>query len=319
MARAPKRPSAVRMVPKPDELAVSRDPKGFEVFPELPVGPPELLAQWLEALRIHPVSAVEWQCSDRWELGPRVVNDSMWFWFESGTGVGRVGPEHDAAPFQIRPGDLMLIPQGAEHHIKQDKGVAMHLITVHFHAQVFEGINLLDLMGFPPHAPFHKDAPYEDASRRLAREFAVKAPGWRASMAADIQHVLLHLVRHLGKRFHAPGAGQAKAELPRLLPALEHIDRNLASPALAVGDLARKVFLSEVQFRKLFRRVTGMSPVRFVQRRRIESACRMLRGSEMSVEEIAESCGFADVPFFSRVFKHWTKTTPARYRGAEGL
>lgn len=298
------------------ELAVHRDPKGFEAFPGLPPGEPKLLAQWLEAVRVHPISSVEWQCSDQWELGPRVLNDSMWFWFASGAGVGRVG---DSEYFRIRPGDLMLIPQGAEHHIRQDPGVAMHLITAHFHAQVFEGVNVLDLLGFPPHFTGTGDAPYEAATRRLAREFALKAPGWRTAMAAEIQLVLLYLARHHGPRFRAPGTGQAHAELPRLLPVLEYIDRNLGEPALAVGDLAKQLFVSEVQFRKLFRRVTGVSPVRFVQRRRIESACRMLRGSEMNVDEIAAACGFADVPFFSRVFKQWTKTTPARYRDAAGV
>ncbi|MCW8128962.1 MAG: helix-turn-helix domain-containing protein [Planctomycetota bacterium] len=301
------------------ELAVHRDPKGFDPFANLPQGDPARLAQWLEAVRVHAISSVEWQCSERWELGPRVLNDSMWFWFASGSGAGRVGPEGESEYFRIRPGDLMLIPQGAEHHVRQDKGSAMHLITAHFHAQVFEGINLLDLMGFPPHAPGGKDTPYEAASRRLAREYALKAPGWRAAMAAEIQLVLHYIARHHGDRFRMPGAGRVHAELPRLLPALEYIDRNLPNAALSVGELAKQLFVSEVQFRKLFRRVTGMSPVRFVQRRRVESACRMLRGSEMSLREIAEVCGFADVPFFSRVFKQWTRTTPAQYRDAAAV
>jgi len=301
------------------ELAVPRDPRGFEPFPELPPGPPATLAQWLEGLRIHPISAVEWQVSERWELGPRVLNDSMWFWFETGAATGYVGPAESAPRFRIGPGDLMLIPQGTEHHIKQDQGVAMHLICIHFHAQVFEGINILDLLGFPPLAQAALGAPFAEASRKLAREFAVKAPGWRSAMALHIREVLLYIVRHCGKDFHAPGAGEAHAELPRLLPALEYLDRNLAQPGLSVGALAKQVFLSEVQFRKLFRRVTGAAPVQFIQRRRIESACQMLRGSELSLEEIAEACGFADVPFFSRVFKHWTKTTPARYREAESV
>ena len=300
-------------------IAQAREFQHFKPFPELPQGPPATLALWLDATRIHPVSAVEWQCSEAWEIHPRTVNDSMWFWIERGQGWGRVGLAGEREPFRIHSDDLILIAQGEEHAIRQDPGVAMKLHAVHFHAQVFEGVNLLDLLGFPAHLPGAPHAPFGECSRRLAREWALKAPGWRAAMAAEICTLLLYIVRHHGRRFRAPGAGHAHALLPRLLPALEHFDRNLHDPGLKVGDLARKLFLSEVQFRKLFRRVTGMSPVRFMQRRRIERACALLHGSELSVEEIAEACGFRDVPFFYRIFRHWAKSTPAHYRKAEGL
>lgn len=299
--------------------AQAREPQHYKPFPELPPGPLATLALWLEATRIHPGSALEWQCSEEWEILPRRVNDSMWFWIERGHGWGRVGLEGERQPFRIRSGDLVLIAQGEEHAIRQDRGVAMRLFAVHFHAQVFEGVNLLDLLGFPAHLPGTPPAPFGEVSRRLAREWALKAPGWRASMAAEILTLLLYVVRHHGQNFRAPGAGQAHALLPRLLPAFEHLDRNLHDPGLRVGDLARRLFLSEVQFRKLFRRVTGRSPVRFMQRRRIERACALLHGSELSVEQIAEACGFRDVPFFYRVFRQWAKSTPASFRKAEGL
>jgi AraC-like DNA-binding protein len=69
-----------------------------------------------------------------------------------------------------------------------------------------------------------------------------------------------------------------------------------------------------VQFRKLFRRVTGSSPARYIQSRRIERACRTLRESDASVEEAALAAGFSDSAFFCRVFKMWTRTTPTEYR-----
>ncbi|MCK6472031.1 MAG: AraC family transcriptional regulator [Planctomycetes bacterium] len=297
--------------------ALTRPPDKFPRFSPGPNVPDERLDQWLEAVRITPLSSHEWQCSERWELGPRIVNDSMWHWIESGSGWGRVGAE--GKRFRIKAGDLVLMPQGAEHNIRQDKGVAMHLFAVHFHAHVYGSINLLDLLGFPGHLPGGPKTPYADACKRLAREFAVKAPGWRRSMGNTILQVLLYMIREEGERFRAPHAKAAHAELPRLLPALEFIDRNLDDRHLKVLDLAKQLFVSEVQFRKLFRRVTGMSPVRFLQRRRIERACSLLRGSDLGIEQIAEQCGFADASFFCRVFKHWTKMTPGHYRTAEGL
>ncbi|MCZ7646299.1 MAG: helix-turn-helix domain-containing protein [Planctomycetota bacterium] len=275
--------------------AVSRDPRGFPAWPELPDDPQGHLAEWLEIARVRPVSAVEWQCSHRWALGPRVLNDSMWFWVESGSGWGQVGGR---AKFRIEPGSLMLIPQGEVHQIRQDPGSAMHLITSHFHAHVYEGLNLLALAGFPDLAPAQPGAPFEDAARRQAREFALKPAGWRAAMRCEVLRVLLYLVREHGRRFKPAGAAGRHADLPRLLPALRHLDAHLADPRLRVEDLAGKLFLSEVQFRKLFKRVTGLSPVRFIQRRRVERAGQMLRESDLSIEQVASSCGFSDAPFF---------------------
>lgn len=294
----------------------ARDAGSYAPYEELLGVAPQQLANWIEALRVQPVSSIEWQWSAGWSVGPRVINDSMWFWFEDGGGWGWVGDKRNY--FRFAPGDLMLIPQGAPHMVCHDEGDLMRLVAVHFHAHVYGGINILDLAGFPAHIPYAKNAPFKDASQLTAREFAVKAPGWTTVMAAEIFGVLAYLLRQRPVLFHVL-TGRAHKEVPRLLPALEMIDRRLTDPALPVGDLARAVCLSEVQFRKLFHRMTGLSPVRFIQKRRIERACVLLRSSEMTIEQIAEACGFSDLPFFYRVFKAWTNAAPGSYRKAQNV
>lgn len=300
-----------------EHLAAPRRAGSFTPFAELPHTTGDSIGRWLDAVEIEPISATEWRCTERWELGPRVVPDSMWFYFITGQGWGSVGA--GGRRFKIQPGDLMLIPQGAEHVVRQAAGSAMHLYAVHFHARVFGGINLLDLLGFPAHLPRREVAPYGPANERVAREHALRAPGWRRAMGAEISGVLMQMVRHEGRRFRGPGGGEAHAELPRLLPALEWIERNLDDPGLKVAGIARQLHVSEVQARKLFRRVIGTSPIRFVQRRRIDLACQLLRASGLPIEQIAEQCGFSESPFFFRVFKKWTGTTPRAYRDGQGL
>ena len=299
----------------PDD--VPRDYTSFEAFPQIPAVPDGQLDQWLNAVRVQPISAVEWDWAKGWAVGPRVIKDSMWFWFESGNGWGWVGEEKNR--FSIHAGDLMLIRQGVPHMVGQNTGEHCHVFAVHFYAQVYGGINLLDLLGFPPHFPATPEAPYCAASHRLAREFAVRAPGWMPAMAADILRVLFHMIRYHGAALHIPKGTEGHPELLRLLPALEMIEQQVSDPQLTVGNLASRICLSEGQFRKLFRRVTSLSPVRFIQRQRIERACTLLRTSEFSVERIAESCGFMDVPFFIRVFKAWTGVSPSRYRKTREL
>jgi AraC-like DNA-binding protein len=303
--------------PVPGPFDTPRDLEDFEPFPSIPEAPDDQLDYWLNALRVQPISAVEWDWAEGWAVGPRAINDSMWFWFERGNGWGWVGDEEQR--FRVRAGDLMLIPQGARHMVGQDAGERSHVYAVHFYAHVIGGINLLDLLGFPAHFPGSPESPYREASHRLAREFAVAAPGWATAMVADILRVLFYMIRHHGSSMRLPQGTTGHPELLRLLPVLEMIEQRISDPKLAVGDLAAKVCLSESQFRKLFRRVTGMGPVHFIQGQRIKRACALLRTSDLSVGRIAELCGFNDQSFFVRIFKGRTHTSPSHYRKVREL
>lgn len=301
-----------RDLPEDPTAATQRGPDDFPPFPELPSVPQERLSLWLGSVRVLPLSAAEWQGEHGFHQPLRALNHSMWFWFQEGSGKGRT----DGTPFRIGAGDLMLISQGVAHTVRLDRG-PVHFFPIHFHVHTLGGIDLLALLGFPSHLPAEPEAPYGSASQKLAREFAVGAPGWQQAVSADILSVILHIVRHHGAQFRPPNRENRQAELPRLLPALELIDRRLSDHNLTVGDLAKEIFVSEVYLRKLFRGATGLSPVAFVQRRRIQHACALLRGGGLSIKEIAEASGFSSVPFFHRVFRRWTQTTPGRYRESE--
>lgn len=295
-------------------------PRKYETFPpfaSLPAVNPSQLDEWLSSVTIKPISAVEWEWAKGWSVAPRVVNDSMWFWFEKGQGWGWVGSEKNK--FHLNEGDLMLIPQGVPHSVGQDKGENCKVVAVHFYAQVFGGVNLLDLLSFPSHFPANINSPFHLVCPRLTREFALCAPGWRQAMAGDILRILLYIIRNHGSQLRIPGGHEGHPELIRLLPALKLTAEKLDDYTLTVGDLARKTFLSEGQFRKIFRRVLGISPVRYIQRQRIEHACTLLRTTEMKIEVIAELSGFSDLPFFIRTFKMWTNNSPNQFRKVREL
>jgi len=294
-----------------------RDPKTFSPFPRIEGVDAAELEQWIQALRIQAISAIEWRWREKWKVGPRVVNDSMWFWFERGSGPGWIGTRNDT--FRYSSGDIVLLPQGVEHFIGQDRNAHTRLIAVHFHAQFFGAINMLTLLGAPTHIRATPDGFYGISSKLLAREFAIKAPGWRTVMDTEVMSVLLRILRTEGPRFNIRAVDASLSQMPRFLPVFEHIESRLGEPDLAVADLAQRICLSEVQFRKVFKRITGTNPVCFLQRRRIERACVLLRTTDQTVERIAECCGFSDPPFFHRVFKTWTSMTPSQYRRGRKL
>jgi AraC family transcriptional regulator, arabinose operon regulatory protein len=284
----------------------------FSPFPEFPGMPAAQLDHLLSLVRIQPVSALEWDWPRKWSVGPRVVHDSMWFWFDRGRAEAWI---HDPGkPFEVVAGDLVLIPQGARHTVTALPGCEAHVYAVHFYATLYGGINLLDLIGFPFLLPQRGRALYGKVSRELTREFAVKGPGWEPSMRNQIYSLLLNTIRQEGKLFHSSSNLSGDPNFLRLFPVIQRIDERLGDSRLSVKELAEEVYLSETHFRRIFQDVFATSPIAYLRQRRIDRACALLRTTSLSVKEIAQRCGFNDISFFSRVFHHLAGSTPANYR-----
>jgi AraC-like DNA-binding protein len=291
--------------------SVSRDPETFHGFPRSRIGEQAEVNQWLEACHVTPISATEWFWNEGNSFGPRVLNDSMAFYFDYVDGWARIGIEK---PFRIGPRSLVLIPRGVEHEIRHERGKA-HLFAVHFQASIYGEISLLKLLGCPYHiAVDRKDSFIEEVSERLVREYAIKAAGWTTAMSAEIMTLLVHILRTSGDLFQPLALGQIQSDLTRLLPSLVWISENIFNSECRVSDMAAKINTCEGQFRKLFRRAMGITPVHFVQRQRVDRACSLLLTTEMPITQIAEACGFSDIPFFYRVFRKWMAISPRNFR-----
>ena len=71
---------------------------------------------------------------------------------------------------------------------------------------------------------------------------------------------------------------------------------------------------STVWFRKVFREVTGMSPIRYIRTAKMNKAKDMLESESSSVTDIAYAPGYNDVYEFSRDFKKQVGVSPSRYK-----
>ena len=286
-----------------------RDLDSFEDSGDIPGVNPLDLERLFHAINVTAVSATEWRWKSGWKVGPRSIHDSMWFFIIEGKGHGWISTP--SKKFSYKPGSLILLAPDTQHLITATQ--PSHVVAVHFHVQAFSAINVLTLLGMPS-AWTSIDNSLTTASIRLVKEFALKKPGWTVAMQADICSVIFQLIRRGANRLRPDIMLSSFSDVPRLLPVFQHVEENLHNPEFSVNSMARCANLSEVQFRKIFRKMTGDSPLRFVRRRRVERACSMLYASDDSVTNIAEACGFSDAPFFHRVFKACTGVTPRHYR-----
>ena len=85
----------------------------------------------------------------------------------------------------------------------------------------------------------------------------------------------------------------------------EDIDRNV---------LAAQCHLSPTRFHDVFVAATGVAPMRYLTRLRLQEAQALLRHSKHSVGHIADTCGFQSQAYFNRVFKRAFGVSPGAYR-----
>ncbi len=94
--------------------------------------------------------------------------------------------------------------------------------------------------------------------------------------------------------------------------AVKFIQRNFAEN-IDVANIADHVGLSRSHLYRIFVKHLSLSPNEYLTQYRINQACILLRGSNLSIGEIASSVGFDDQLYFSRVFKKIKGVPPSQY------
>lgn len=84
--------------------------------------------------------------------------------------------------------------------------------------------------------------------------------------------------------------------------------------AAPVEEMVRRSGLPARSFKRRFARATGLTPIAYVQRLRIEEAKRRLERTDDPVDEVAWQVGYEEPAFFRRLFKRLAGISPGAYR-----
>lgn len=95
--------------------------------------------------------------------------------------------------------------------------------------------------------------------------------------------------------------------------AVLYIDLNLANP-ISTREIAADQFLSPNYLSARFHAETGKTVSDFILEKRIKMACKLLRTSKRSVQEVATAVGIGDASYFSKQFRKIMGVSPLRYQ-----
>ena len=198
-------------------------------------------------------------------------------------------------------GDLVYIPKGEKYELA-------YVAETHF-----------SLLNFDAHLTDGTDATFSDGIEILLKD----------TRDADIEKVFLEAERHSA----AEGAATvfwSKELIYRLFALLSRditgVDRRIAKGVklleerflenVPIGEIAEASYISESNFRKIFLKKFGTSPIQYRNKLRLKRAQTLLDDGEYSVSEVAELSGFPSESYFCRMYKKAFGVTP-KLRGGK--
>lgn len=118
--------------------------------------------------------------------------------------------------------------------------------------------------------------------------------------------------RAVGSKTSCRNGPSARSAL-RTRPALREIESRFRE-RITVPALAAKCNMTTITFMRTFKKENGSTVLAYINQYRIATAKKRLAEPTISIKEIALSCGFDDISYFSRVFRKIEGVAPTDYR-----
>ena len=221
---------------------------------------------------------------------------------------GHVNYQVGTRRFAASMGDLIWFPPGQVHSASSDPTNPWRFCSLGFrlHDPSQKGIELTNAFDnrLRLHNPFQISALLEE----LYHEWTGKRIAYMLRCRSIIEEILFLIIRALDHKEQR----QAVPHVYRMHKIVQLIEQN-PEKVYTVGELAAKTRLSAPYFRRLFKQVTGYTPVQYQHWVKVNKAKDLLLSGECNVSEAAIQLGFDNVFYFSRLFKRVAHVNPSDY------
>ncbi len=121
-------------------------------------------------------------------------------------------------------------------------------------------------------------------------------------------------IYHLFTKFSQFAQSQtiSQKELTIIKTGIEYLHYD-GEQELSIAEISKLCHISEVYFRKLFKKYSGLSPVQFRISKKIEKAKLLLESSAYTITEISDILGFESISYFSKLFKKQVGLSPQQF------
>ncbi len=244
------------------------------------------------------------KCRGGHSWGPAVRDHYLIHYVVSGKGIYRVGGKE----YHLSAGDMFLARESAVIYYCADEDDPWEYCWVGFNGT--DAKYLLNMTSFAGDNLVIKITEHETILSLMSNIYN----GQGADTAHETE-MLGHLYLFLAKlmQMNEEESALERGGYKYVRAALNFIKYNYSAP-IDVTDIAKAVGVSRSHLYRVFMMQLSISPSDYLEKYRINEAAALLKNAELSVSEVANSVGFDDALYFSRVFKKNKGVPPSKYR-----
>jgi AraC-like DNA-binding protein len=150
--------------------------------------------------------------------------------------------------------------------------------------------------------------------KNIIHEYKTRKEGYQLAIRGAVYQILAILMREYFKTTKGQSAiGFQYRRLEQIKPAISFMENHLAEK-INLSKLSEETHLSAIQFSRIFKIITGATPMDYLNQLRVQKAADLLLTTNETIIEIAMKTGFTDSNYFSRIFKKYRNITPSDFR-----
>lgn len=138
--------------------------------------------------------------------------------------------------------------------------------------------------------------------------------GYEFYIKSSLYNILFFLIQN-ARKIKAP-VPSVKSNIIKTV--IDYIKKNY-SKTISLQELAEHVHTSREYLCRIFNEITSVSPVVYLNHYRIQQSTFLLLDNNLSISDIAFSCGFHNSSYFNKLFKRYMGCTPTEFRESSTL
>ena len=214
---------------------------------------------------------------------------------------------------EVSKGQWFVLPAGRPHEYGAgENGWTIYWIHFHGeHAHIFaEGA------GVPQNIHTAVNSRIKDRIEIFEEILATLRQGTSMDDLRYVSSLLHHFLAsmHYLAQYRKSGRNKMERQLDSPVESAIHYMRENIGNRVVMDDVLRYVGFSQSHFSTLFKQATGMSPMAYLNRLKVEHVCRLLETTDLKLNQICYKVGIEDPLYLSRLFSKLMGMSPTRYR-----